>query len=186
MAQPRPVSIRPTLHKLFPAPLLHGWARVSGAVKRLRRVDPVDLFWCLVLGFGFGNERSLAGLRRNYERATRRRIEESSFYDRFTPGLVRMLKLAVGHALTRSMSAGRPLLGALKQFADVLITDSTVVKLHDLLADAFPGSRTNSSKAALKAHAIVSVSGAGKQSIKLTPGRRHDCPVLRIGPRVFG
>jgi IS4 transposase len=71
--------------------------------------------------------------------------------------------------------------GALMSFSDVLLTDSTVVRLHDLLAPAFAACRTNHTKAALKAHVIMSVTGEGRQSVKITGERAHDGPVLRVG-----
>jgi hypothetical protein len=47
------------------------WLRITaekvGLVKRQRKVDPVTLFWVLVLGFGVGVQRTLASLRRAYE-----------------------------------------------------------------------------------------------------------------------
>jgi hypothetical protein len=36
-------------------------------------------------------------------------------------------------------------------FRDVIISDSTIVRLHDLLERAYPGTRTHQSVAALKA-----------------------------------
>lgn len=49
---------------------LRALARERGAVVRQRKVDIVALFWTVVLGFGEGRHRSLAGLRRAYQRAT--------------------------------------------------------------------------------------------------------------------
>ena len=39
-------------------------------------------------------------------------------------------------------------------------TDSTVMRLHDLLEKAFPACRTNHTLAALKMHVVLSVTGA--------------------------
>ncbi|MHB1844242.1 MAG: IS4 family transposase [Deltaproteobacteria bacterium] len=181
MARPRRVAIREELLKLFPARLLRALAREHGAVKRQRKVDPVDLFWSLVLGFGGGRERTLSGLRRAYEKATRQKIEESSFYGRFTPGLVKMLRAAAGVALAGCAQVGRTLQGPLAAFRDVVMTDGSVMRLHDMLSRVYPGCRTNHSKAALKLHAVISVTGAGGQSIKLTEGKRHDGPVFTVG-----
>jgi IS4 transposase len=68
----------------------------------------------------------------------------------------------------------------------VILTDATVVRLHELLADVYPACRTNHTKAALKAHAVMSVRGAGRQSIKITSERVHDGPVFKVGPWVKG
>lgn len=88
MARPGTLSPREVLRKLFPSAALDRLARETGAVQRKRKVKIVALFWTLVLGFGIGRERTLAGLRRAYEKTTGQRIEESSFYKRFSPGLV--------------------------------------------------------------------------------------------------
>jgi putative transposase len=181
MAGHKRIAIRETLHKLFPTSRLRELARSSAAVQRRRKVDPAALFWTVVLGFGIGRERTLAGLRRAYEKTTGQRIEESSFYDRLTAGFAKMLKLAVAEALELSLGVNRALRGPLAAFRDVLVTDSTVVRLHELLAGAFPACRTNHTKAALKAHAILSVRGSGKQSIKVTSERAHDGPVFTVG-----
>jgi IS4 transposase len=181
MAQTKPIPIREILRKLFPAAFLMALARSSGAVQRVRQVDIVAFFWTLVLGFAVGRERTLAGLRRAYQKTTGQAIEESSFYDRFTNSLVEMLKAAAVHALKAAVGVGRPLRGPLSSFEDVLLTDSTVVRLHELLAKAFPGTRTNHTKAALKAHVILSVRGEGRQSLRVTSERTHDSPVLRVG-----
>jgi len=181
MARTKRIPLRETLRKLFPVAMIATLARTSGAVQRLRKVNPVALFWTVVLGFGVGRERTLAGLRRAYEKSTGQSIEESSFYDRFTVEFAKMLKLAVAEALEISLGVDRALRGPLAAFRDVILTDSTVVRLHELLASAFPACRTNHTKAALKAHVIVSVRGAGKQSIKVTSERAHDGPVFTVG-----
>ena len=84
MAGRKRIPPRETLRKLFPAAGIMALARASWAVQRLRKVDPVTLFWTVVLGFGGGRVRTLAGLHRAYEKSTGRRIEARSFYDRFT------------------------------------------------------------------------------------------------------
>jgi len=76
------IDLRAVLRNLFPDGYIRQLARTTGATKRLRNVDPVHLFWTLVLGFGVQRERTLADLRRRYIRASGRSIEESSFYDR--------------------------------------------------------------------------------------------------------
>lgn len=181
MAEKPTVAIRRILRNLFPSTRLEELARETGTVVRERKVKIVPFFWTLVLGFALGRKRTISGLRRAYEKTTGQTIEESSFYDRFTPALVKLMKHCVSDALSKSLGVGRRLRGHLAAFRDVLMTDSTVVRLHRLLEDAFPACRTNHTKAALKAHAIISVTGAGKQSVKITSERRHDGPVFRVG-----
>ena len=153
MAKKSTVAVRRILRKLFPSTRLEEVARETGAVVRERKVNIVAFFWTLVLGFALGRNRTISGLRRAYEKATGQTIEESSFFDRFTPAMVKMMKRCVSEALSKSLGVGRRLRGPLAAFRDVLMTDSTVIRLHDLLEDVFPACRTNHTKAALKAHA---------------------------------
>jgi putative transposase len=184
MARRHDIPVRQALRKLFPSTWVTQEARATGMLRRRRKIDPVALFWVLILGAGVARSRSLAGLRRSYERATGQSIQESSFYDRFNAELVALLKRAVAKALESSLGVNRALRGPLATFRDVLLTDSTVIRLHDMLAKTFPGCRTNHTKAALKAHVILSVVGSGRQSVKVTSQRAHDGPVLRVGPWV--
>ncbi len=186
MAKRQSISVRRTLRRLFPVTFLRGLARETGAVKRQRQVTAEALFWTLVLGFGVGRERTIAGLRRVYQKMSGQEIEESSFYDRFSEGLAEMLKRAVVQGLDGCLGVGRRLRGHLAQFRDVILTDSTVVRLHELLADVYPACRTNHTKAALKAHAVMSVRGVGRQSVRITSERVHDGPVFKVGPWAKG
>lgn len=79
MTPSRSIPIHQVLRKLFSTAFLIELATRTGAAKRVRQVNIVDLFWTLVLGFGVGRERTLAGLRRAYEKTTGQTIEESSF-----------------------------------------------------------------------------------------------------------
>jgi IS4 transposase len=184
MTRGRSSDIRRELRKVIPESLVNELARETGAVQRQRRVRIHDLVWVLVLGFAVGRKRTLAALRRRYERASGQTIEESSFYDRFTPGLSKLLKRLLARAFEQALGVGRSLTGPLAVFRDVILTDSTVIRLHDLLEKRFPACRTNHTKAALKAHAIMSVRGVGEQSVKVTAERDHDGPVFCVGPWV--
>lgn len=184
MARLEPSTIRHELRRCIPKALVEKKAREVGAVKRCRKVKIYTLVCTLVLGFATGRKRTLAALRRQYERAAGQTIEESAFYKRFTPEMAALQKELALHAFDDVVGAGRPLKGPLAQFRDVLLTDSTVVRLHELLAKSFPACRTNHTAAALKAHVVLSVRGAGDSSVKVTSERRHDGPVFTVGPWV--
>ncbi|HLP68034.1 MAG TPA: IS4 family transposase [Rhizobium sp.] len=175
------IDLRGTLLKLFPDALLRQWSKSTGAVKRLRKVDPVDFFWTLVLGFGVERDRTLAALRRRFILATGQDLEESAFQGRFTREWVKVLKRAAAQALEVSFGPARALRGHLQVFKDVLMSDATVIRLHQLLESAYPGCRTNSARAAAKVHLIMNVTGASKQAIRITAERRHENHVLRVG-----
>lgn len=156
-------------------------AQYAGMSRRRRKVDPVALFWTIVLGFTSGRHRTLAGLRRSFQRSTGVRLVPSAFYDRFTRQLARFFRLVVEELLNRVEASHVQLHGTLSSFRDVVLTDSTLVRLHDLLEKRFPACRTNHTRASAKLHVVMSVMGRGLRSIKLTSGRQHDGPVFTVG-----
>lgn len=174
-------AIQAALRKVLPEKTVNTMARETRAVKRQGKVKIHTFVWTLVLGFACGDKRTLAALRRAYEQAAGHTIEESAFYKRFTPEFAILMKGLLANAFKDLAGAGRALKGVLAQFRDVILTDSTVVRLHELLAKKYPACRTNHTKAALKAHVVLSVSGTGGSSIKVTPERDHDGPVFKIG-----
>ncbi len=186
MVDRQSTRVRGTLKSLFSDQRLNALARATGFVKRQRKVKAVAFFWTLVLGFGIGSTRKISGLRRGYQRSTGTALVPSAFYDRFNTRLVAFLKGAVEHALGEFRLTFQALSHRFDAFEDVMITDSTVIKLHDALAKVFPGCRTNNAPASAKLHAVMSVKGHGKSTVKLTHGRVHDRKKLVVGDWVKG
>lgn len=181
MARRQSIGIRHHLTSLIPTRRLNGLARQVGVVQRERKVKPLALFWTIVLAFGAGGERTLAGLRRAYEKSSGQTLVPSAFYDRFTKPLAAFFRAVMLELLEGLQQAEVKFRGLLEPFRDVLATDSTLVKLHDLLERRYPACRTNHTKAAAKLHVVMSVKGEGPRSVKLTSGRQHDGPVFRVG-----
>ena len=181
MARRQSIGIRQELTSLIPTRQLNFLAQLSGLVRRRRKVDAMALFWTVVLGFGGGRERSLAGLRRAYQKSTGATLVPSAFYDRFTKSLAVFMRFVVEELLEQLQETEAKYGGLLRSFRDVVVTDSTLVKLHDLLERRFPACRTNHTRAAAKLHVVMSVRGQGPRSVKLTAGRQHDGPVFRVG-----
>jgi len=127
----------------FPPDRVYQFARESGFVQRERKIDPVAFLLCLALDFGVGLQRQLQRLRAGCEERTHpHRIAYSSFYNRFTPGPVDFLRRCVAHALGQlATDPGREMGERLKDFSDILVKDSSVVRLHASLATKFPATR---------------------------------------------
>ena len=68
----------------------------------------------------------------------------------------------------------------LQGFKDIVVADGTVIKLHDKLAELFPGTRH---KAELKIHTAIGLTGNSK-TIGLYPGKTAEVKTIRIGPWV--
>lgn len=165
---------------------LEATAREVGAVQRRGKISIAAFVCTLILGFGAARERTIASLRRAFQNATGVSVAPSAFYDRFTDGLVQLMRQAVARAVERAAEPTHALAGVLTSFRDLVITDASVIRLRDLLAPNFPACRTNHTQAAAKLHVVLSVMGGGPRSIKLTSERTHDKQVFRIGPWVKG
>lgn len=181
MTKKQPTDLRSVLKRFIARKKVEEKAKELGVVERERDVDIWKLVLSTILGFTVGKKRTLASLRREYEKACGKSIVASAFYDRFTPVMAKLFKSILGDLMTGMTAAETELSGVLRSFRDVLLVDSTLIRLHDLLAKAFPASRTNHTLAALKAHVILSVRSQGPKSIKVTSGKTHDGPVLRAG-----
>lgn len=135
--------IEEELNRLFSPEWLRKTANQTGFVKRERKIDPALMFWSLTLGFGVQIQRTLASLRRLYEEKGKVHISRSSFYDRFTPELVRFLHACVLHGLEDiTQEPNRMLKDKLAGFEDIVTQDSTVIRLHKKLAKKWPATRT--------------------------------------------
>ncbi|WP_394296954.1 hypothetical protein [Methanosarcina siciliae] len=66
---PRPPStLEDSLREMFPEEWLRQTAKETGLIKRERKIDPVVIFWVLTLSFGVRLQRTLASLKREYEK----------------------------------------------------------------------------------------------------------------------
>ena len=155
-------TIETSLRELFPQDYLREQAEKTYVIQRERKVDIIALFWTLVLGFGIGKDRKIADLRHGYIIATGQWICRSAFYDRFTPAclhacclthadrqaLVNFLREAVVFAMRSVCPTAPALAGPLCAFVDLILIDATVIRLHELLKNAYAACRTNHTKAA--------------------------------------
>lgn len=179
----KPRIIEEELNRIFSAEWLRETAKETGFVKRDRKIDPALMFWSLTLGFGVQLQRTLASLRRLYEEKGEIHISRSSFYDRFTPELVNFLHACVIHGLENiTQNPSRILKEKLAGFEDLVIQDSTIIRLHEKLADKWPAARTKKIAAGVKLNLLVSAVEDGPKRIALCGERTHEVKTLRIGP----
>jgi len=182
MTHKRDSQIFRELTSVIPRGRVRRRARELGVVKRRRKVDVVALVNSLVLGFDGGKERTIAGLRRAYERSTGTTLAPSAFYDRLTLELAQLLRELADEALANLDRAGARLQLALKAFERVFIADGSLVRFHDSLKADFPSVWTNHMKASGKLHVVMDAAGRIPKRIDLVPGKTHDLNVIRIGP----
>jgi IS4 transposase len=168
---------------LFPPEWLREKAKDTGLIKRERKIDPVIIFWVLAIGYGSFLQRTLASLKRNYETASNRVLSDSSWYYRFTPELVVFLRECVARGLEYlAQEPSRTLNERLSPFEDVLIQDSTIVRLHEKLSKIWPATRSLKVAAGVKVAVLTSAIASGPKSVALFAESTNDLKTLRIGP----
>jgi putative transposase len=183
-----PNILQDTLLELYPPEVLTRLAEESGFIRRYRKIDPVAFFWAVTLEAGVYLQRSLDQLRHVYnERAARPIHSYASFYDRFTPELVVFLHLCAAHGLSQLKSApGNRLSPKLAAFEDVLIQDSTIVRLSAALTTHYPPVRNNQPTAGTKIATLVSVQANGPKRVELMLESVSERDTLKPGPSVNG
>ena len=178
-----PTLLQDTLLELYPSEALIRLAEESGFVRRYRKLDPVAFFWAVVLEAGVYLQRSLDQLRNVYNQKSAKPIHSySSFYDRFTPELVEFLRLGVAHGLSQLKAApGNRLSPKLATFEDILIQDSTIVRLSASLMTHFPATRASQPTAGAKIATLVSVRANGPKRVELMPESVSERDTLKPG-----
>lgn len=175
--------IEAELNKLFSPEWLRKTAKETGLIKRERKIDPVLMFWVLVLGFGVQLQRTLASLHREYEERGSIDLSRSSFYERFSPELVRFLHACVVHGMENLAECYHHVLKEnLSVFKDLLIQDSTVIRVHEKLARKWPAVRTRKVAAGVKVSVLVSAVADGVKRVAIYGERMSEIKTLKIGP----
>ena len=171
------------LHKMYPKIWLMQLAKKTKFIKRERKIKSEIIFWSLALGFSDRSQRTIAGFKRLYEKEANTSLSDSSWYDRFTPEFVEFLHKCVIHGIEElEKEPGRKLSEKLRKFKDILIQDSTIVRLHDSLANKFPATRARKIAAGIKVGVMISAIANGPKTVALYPENTAEIKTLRIGP----
>ena len=178
-----PDSITSLLTSLFPSGMIDDLAREREVVVRERKLDVRVLVWTLVVGFAVGGEaRSIAGYRRTYNGATCQNLVASSFYDRFTRQLERLLGDLLDHAV-EEVAVPHTIAPAFEQFRDVVVADATVVRLHRFLS-VFPA--THPDVSGIKLYLVHSVTVQSVIARAITDERTHESTLFKTGSWMRG
>lgn len=173
------------LNRLFPPDLLRQTSKDTGFIQRERKIDPVLMFWSLVLGFGIQLQRTLASLHRKYEEEGEVHISRGSFYERFSPELTEFLHRCVLHGIEDIANGpNRRLNDKLSGFKDIVIQDSTIIRVHEKLANVWPATRASKVAAGVKVSLVVSAVTDGVKSVAIHGERYSELKTLKIGPWV--
>lgn len=169
--------------QMFPEDFLIKTAKETGAFKRKRKIDVIVLFWFLVLNVGVNFQREIRVMKRRYEAEANVELSISSFYSRFTPQMVEFLRMCVMHSIETQAQETRIQLGEkLNDFKDLLIQDSTIIRLHESLAKIWPAARSRKVAAGVKVSCLVSAVANTAKSVAIYAERTAEIKTLKIGP----
>jgi len=174
------------LTQLFPRDAVLDWARSTGAVRRLRDIHPADLVCALVSGAMGDEERSIATIRRMFDRIAGFMPEESSFYTRFNEGLALLMRLLWLRALSRANRTQRKRLARVLgvKVKDLRVVDATQASLPSWARDEFPS--THKVLGGFKLTATMSLLDELLVSAHLTDARRHDRKAFELPEDIQG
>lgn len=161
----------------LPADLIQGFAQTTEFAQRIKKIEPALFFWNLVLGFGASMQRTLAALRKRYCTISAEELAPSTFFVRFNDRLVAFLGAILEHLLATTVRSEIPR-KVLDSFKDVLILDSTIVRLLDSLADIFPGAGM---AAGVKIATVLSVATDNLHRMAIYAGKRAEVKTFKLG-----
>lgn len=165
-------------------------ARDSGFVKRLRKLNPAYLLYILVFGISSHTKPTLEEVYRRYidfddTTDPKDKIKIQSFSNRFDEGMVKFLREMLDYYIDSTcLDCSAKLKGSLQNLKDILIQDSSIIRVSVKLKKVWPALRSNGSAAGLKIHAVYSAISHSLKSIEISGEREHDSKMLKIGPNV--
>jgi len=163
--------------RALPAEFIRETARETRWVERVKKIDPAIFTWNLLLSFGASMQRTLATLRKRFCTIAGEELAPSSFFDRFNDRLVSFLDKILQHLLATMIRSELPR-KVLDTFKDVLVIDSTIVRLLDTLADVFPGAGM---PAGVKISTVLSVATDNLHRMSIYTGKTAEMKTLKLG-----
>jgi putative transposase len=179
-------TLRSLFAMMFSRDFVLDEARRLGAIRRVRELHPFDVLLAL-MSCALGDEqRSIATARRQLLRLTGYVPEESSFYERLTPGFVSLAWLLFLRTVAHGNRARRKQLARALglHVRDVRAVDSTQGSLPRRAAQALPS--TDSHLGGFKLTVALSVLEDSIVSARLTDARQHDRKAFELPADVRG
>ena len=138
-------------------------ARETGFMQRKRKLDPVLLVFVLIFGVSSHLKPTLEEIQRHYvdlddNPKIGSSIRYQSFRKRFNHKLADFLKSLMDHYIDQMVhQSPAHLKGIVEDFKDILVQDSSIIRISKKLYDLHPAARSRDDSAGLKIHAVYSV-----------------------------
>ena len=165
-------------------------ARETGFLVRKRKLNPYYLVLTLLFGMSNHLKPTMEEIHRRYidfddSLKILESIRNQSFRKRFDNKLVIFLKSLLGHYIDETVrQSPTHLKGIAQDFKDILVQDSSIIRICKRLYEMHPGARSRDNSAGLKIHAVYSAVSHSLKKAIITTERVHDAKMLEIGPEV--
>ncbi len=161
-------------------------AEETGFIRRFRKLEAVKLFWAMMLSFGMGLSKGIEDIRRAYHQTPETsRIARSSFYERLTPEMTLFMKNLLEKVMGRMAKPAHKLEKMLSAFKNLVLIDSTLIKLHDKLKNVFRATGRNAGNKPTEAEAKVQVTiGANSPAplfLHISGSAKYELESVEIG-----
>lgn len=169
---------------------IEGTARKTGFLQRKRKLDPVYLVYVLIFGISCHQLPSVEELHRRYvdfndSPSNLKPIRNQSFRKWMNMRLVEFLRVLLDHYIEQmAVQSPARLKGTVQSFKDILIQDSSIIRISKKLYELHPAARSRNNSAGLKIHAVYSAISHSVTSTTITSERVHDSKMLNIGPEI--
>lgn len=176
--------------KVLPYDFLLEKSRETGFVKRFRKLNPVYLSYILIFGISSHRRPTFEEIYRRYidfdaNPKFLKSITIQSFKKRFNQSMVNFLSFLLEHYINEMiLECPAKLKNQAIRFKDILIQDSSIIRLSQKLAGDYPAARSRDNAAGLKIHAVYSARAHSVKTIEITGERVHDSKMLRIGREI--
>ena len=167
-------------------------ARETKFLQRKRKLDPVYLVFVLIFGISSHQKPTLEEIHRRYidfddNPKITSPILHQSFTNRFNDKLVAFLGVLLNHYMNLMINQSSVRLkGIAENFKDILIQDSSIIRLSKKLFEFHPAAFSRNNSAGLKIHAVYSAASQSIKSAEITTERVHDAKKFKIEPDVQG
>lgn len=175
------------VEELFPYQRLHELARETGFCQRLRKIHPVIFLQVLIFSATLHKHPTVAEIWRRYTYLTDSDIAYSSFIARFEDLSLKFMQRVLDDCIhSPVIGLSLELRERYRKFATIFIQDSSIIRLHEKLAERFPATRAKKIAAGIKVSYLLNVLANSPQTVSLVPERTAEIKTLRIGPWVKG
>ena len=175
--KPQYSQVLPRLKTLLPSGVVNELGRTVRFIRRVRRIEAPALLWALVLSRFEVGKPGFSAAQRNYTLLTEKQLGARPFQLRLMSHELERLMAHAFELAVKPWRSARKIDHPLRQhFADIVVVDSTLVRVDDLLRRPFKGLRQF--PAQIKVLLAISAFGSLPLFAKLGAGVDSDAKIF--------